>query len=138
MEDERPRSRSPMFLTPSSPNEDSAASPSSPMSSQSKRAKFAIDPNLKEVYGLNLGLLRRWQNEKNEKLLSSEEAMQEIAVAKVRGFLDAIGIFLPTPLQNLSALQLMFGFHCFVCNTFNRMYRKDSVLVENDEAVSLI
>lgn len=85
------RGSSPTFIVPSSSSADSA-SPLSPMSQQSKRAKSAaLDPNLREVYGLNLGLLRRWQSEKNEALLSSEVAMQEIAVAKVRGFLDAIG-----------------------------------------------
>ena len=92
MEDERPDS--PAFIIP--PNLDmETAAPSSPMSASSKRLKTATDSNLREVYGLNLGLLRRWQNEKKEQLLSSEAAMQEIAVAKVRGFLDAIGKLLP-------------------------------------------
>jgi hypothetical protein len=43
------------------------------------------------VYGLQLGLLRKWEDEKKSQLLGTEHAMQEIAVAKVRGFLDAIG-----------------------------------------------
>ena len=50
----------------------------------------ASDPNNKEVYGLNLGLLRKWQGEKTEEILKSEHVKQEIAVAKVRGFLDAV------------------------------------------------
>lgn len=45
----------------------------------------------KVVYGLNLGMLRKWQKDKKEEILSSEEAKQEIAVSKVRGFLDAVG-----------------------------------------------
>lgn len=36
-------------------------------------------------------MLRKWQKDKKEELLSSEEAKQEIAVSKVRGFLDAVG-----------------------------------------------
>jgi hypothetical protein len=56
-----------------------------------KRGRSRADNDQREVYGLKLGLLRQWENEKKDQLLSSEHALQEIAVAKVRGFLDAIG-----------------------------------------------
>lgn len=45
----------------------------------------------RQTYGLNTYQLKKWQQMRQEKLLAQESAMQEIAVAKVRGFLDAIG-----------------------------------------------
>lgn len=44
----------------------------------------------RQTYGLNVSLLRKWQKERTQKLLDQEFAKQEIAVAKVRSFLDAI------------------------------------------------
>ena len=72
---------SPMSLSP----------PGSPETAASLRAKSRAELEQKGVYGLKLGLLRQWENEKREQLLGSEHALQEIAVSKVRGFLDAIG-----------------------------------------------
>ena len=70
-----------------SPIDRSHGSPSRP--STNGRSRPATSE--KVVYGLNLGMLRKWQKDKKEELLSSEEAKQEIAVSKVRGFLDAVG-----------------------------------------------
>jgi hypothetical protein len=85
------------FDIPSTPGLDSATSAGSGMfsppdspSTSGKRMKMQGDQT---VYGLQLGLLRKWEDEKKNQLLGTEHAMQEIAVAKVRGFLDAIGEF---------------------------------------------
>lgn len=70
-----------------SPTDRSTTYPSRP----STHGRSRPTTNDKVVYGLNLGLLRKWQKDKKEEILSSEEAKQEIAVSKVRGFLDAVG-----------------------------------------------
>lgn len=54
---------------------------------RSNRASIASEPNR---YGLDLATLRSWSAEKTSKYLSEESSKQEIAVAKVRAFLDAI------------------------------------------------
>jgi hypothetical protein len=41
-------------------------------------------------YGLDLATLRSWSAERTSQYLSEESSKQEIAVAKVRAFLDAI------------------------------------------------
>ena len=45
----------------------------------------------KETYGLDIRKLKQWHEDREKSLLNQEKAQQEIAVAKVRGFLDAIG-----------------------------------------------
>ena len=57
---------------------------------RSNRATVASEPNR---YGLDLATLRSWSAEKTSKYLSEESSKQEIAVAKVRAFLDAISKF---------------------------------------------
>lgn len=57
---------------------------------RSSRANVASEPNR---YGLDLATLRSWSAEKTSKYLSEESSKQEIAVAKVRAFLDAISKF---------------------------------------------
>jgi hypothetical protein len=44
----------------------------------------------REDYGLDVSKMKSWQEERKEKLMEEEEHRQEIAVARVRGFLDAI------------------------------------------------
>lgn len=82
---------SPGFSAPGSPGSLTAGS-FSPMDSPSpQRGRSRPSTNDKEAYGLNLGMLRKWHREKKDEMLSSEQAKQEIAVSKVRGFLDAVG-----------------------------------------------
>ena len=45
----------------------------------------------KNDYGLNIHRLKQWVNENSLVLLNKEETMQEIALAKVRGFIQATG-----------------------------------------------
>jgi hypothetical protein len=45
----------------------------------------------KPDYGINIRRLKEWQDEQNSVLMSHEESMQEIALAKVRTFMLAIG-----------------------------------------------
>ena len=69
-------------------------SPSTSHKNRRHKVDPNADPNLREAYGLNLGLLRKWELENKDQLLGSEHAKQEIAVAKVRGFLDAVGEYI--------------------------------------------
>ena len=93
MEPHRNHSRE--FSAPSSPGNLSIASSFSgmdtPVANTSAKRTPRPATNDKEVYGLNLGMLRKWHKEKKEEMMGSEQAKQEIAVAKVRGFLDAVG-----------------------------------------------
>lgn len=45
----------------------------------------------KETFGLDIKQLRHWSEARIQQQLNTESAKQEIAVAKVRGFLDAVG-----------------------------------------------
>lgn len=60
----------------------------------SRRSSSAFDllrvARSKETFGLNLHRLRKWKQVMIDKQLSTELAKQQIAVAKVRTFLDAI------------------------------------------------
>jgi hypothetical protein len=95
-----------------------------------KRGRSRADNDQREVYGLKLGLLRQWENEKKDQLLSSEHALQEIAVAKVRGFLDAIGRRVCWLQLRTSLLNLLFAVsRCRLCG-------EDSVVVAYDGALS--
>ena len=44
----------------------------------------------REDYGLDISAMKKWQEIRQKKLMDEEEHRQEIAVARVRGFLDAI------------------------------------------------
>ncbi len=55
------------------------------MSKFAKPAKFD--------YGLKIKKLRQWNEEHAKELEQREESLQEMAVAKVRGFMDAVGMF---------------------------------------------
>jgi len=45
----------------------------------------------KETFGLDIKQLQQWNQTSLQQQLNTEAARQEIAVAKVRGFLDACG-----------------------------------------------
>ena len=49
-----------------------------------------VEKVMREDYGLDINQMKEWQDEHRQKLLDEEEHRQEIAVARVRGFLDAI------------------------------------------------
>lgn len=60
------------------------------------KAKVQVDMSKfarpkKADYGLNLKQLRQWNLQHLKKLESEESALQEMIVAKVRGFMDLIG-----------------------------------------------
>lgn len=110
-----------------------------------QRGRSRPSTNDKEAYGLNLGMLRKWHREKKDEMLSSEQAKQEIAVSKVRGFLDAVGKFFrmhfhlcprysaihianPCHLLNISVSYLLFPL-------IHRLCGAHSVVVAHDEAV---
>ena len=59
-------------------------------------------------YGLDLGKLRSWSKERSSQYLSEETSKQEIAVAKVRAFLDAIRKDIPK---------------IFICSTGSKCYQ---------------
>lgn len=46
----------------------------------------------RETYGLNISQLREWSKNRMKEELTTEMAKQQIAVSKVRDFLDAIGM----------------------------------------------
>lgn len=46
----------------------------------------------RETYGMNIAQLKEWSKNRMKEELTTEMAKQQIAVAKVRDFLDAIGI----------------------------------------------
>jgi hypothetical protein len=60
---------------------------SAPAGSSKKDALFK---SKKATFGLDVAELKRWKKENTERELGQESAKQEIAVAKVKGFLDAI------------------------------------------------
>lgn len=45
----------------------------------------------RETYGMNIAQLKEWSKNRMKEELTTEMAKQQIAVAKVRDFLDAIG-----------------------------------------------
>ena len=47
----------------------------------------------RETYGMNIAQLKEWSKNRMKEELTTEMAKQQIAVAKVRDFLDAIGEF---------------------------------------------
>lgn len=49
------------------------------------------DRRAKETFGLDIKQLRQWSEIRISQELSTESAKQEIAVSRVRGFLDAVG-----------------------------------------------
>lgn len=46
----------------------------------------------KSDYGLKLQILKEWKEERSKELSQREESLQEMAVARVRGFMDAVMI----------------------------------------------
>jgi len=59
----------------------------------------------KEDYGLSMRTLKRWSQERQTELLNQEESKQNAAIAKVRGFMLAVGSENKT--QNLYKLTLL-------------------------------
>jgi hypothetical protein len=123
--------------------------PMTEASAGQKRTRSKQDPNtnanLRSVYGLNLGMLRQWQQEKNEKLLDSENSKQAIAVAKVRGFLDAVGkryLYNGAFAERLLFCCCHLGilFLIFTWNLYNncRLNGENPVLVPNVKAIPSI
>jgi hypothetical protein len=43
-------------------------------------------------YGINLQTLKNWNQERLQNILAKEESKQEIAVSRVRNFIDALGL----------------------------------------------
>jgi hypothetical protein len=76
----------------------------------------------KETFGLDIKRLKQWSQDRIQQQLSTEAARQEIAVAKVRGFLDAVGkIFNPLCFYSHDFVQIYCSYYCQI-----------AVMVEND------
>ena len=58
---------------------------------QHHNKSYSFKDDNRELYGVNISKLRQWHKEREKKMLNEENSIQELAVAKVRGFLDAIG-----------------------------------------------
>ena len=58
----------------------------------------------RESYGLAMGQLKSWREERKTKLMEKESTKQGIAVGKVIGFLNAIGQFYHRILQYRGSL----------------------------------
>ena len=55
-----------------------------------KTPEIKIEKPKREDYGIKLNKLKGWQDERDKMVMLREEARQEVAVARVRGFLDAM------------------------------------------------
>ena len=55
-----------------------------------QRLKMLASKQPREDYGLKLADMKRWIDERNAKLLKQEDYTQEMAVGRVRGFLNAV------------------------------------------------
>lgn len=84
----------------------------------------------RETYGLNVKQLKQWSKDRMKEELTTELAKQQIAVSKVRTFLDAIGS--STTFNLLS--------DTFASNVVSSCSNNcsSSVVVENDETASRV
>ena len=55
-----------------------------------EQTEIKIEKPKREDYGIEISKLKGWQSVRDDRALEEEEARQEIAVARVRGFLDAM------------------------------------------------
>jgi hypothetical protein len=75
-----------------------------------------------EDYGINITQLKKWKNERMQRLLEQEVSQQEMALSKVRGFMEAI-----TKLTKLQSWWRMMGWK----KTFNE-YRNGRKQIKKD------
>jgi hypothetical protein len=55
-----------------------------------REQEIKIEKPKREDYGIQVATLKNWQDLRDQRALEKEESRQEIAVARVRGFLDAM------------------------------------------------
>ena len=102
-----------------------AAAAPQPRVTLTNRAKIDMSKFEKppvEMYGLNLTQLKQWSIAQRQKLLEEEESKQEVALSKVRGFMEAI-----TKLTKIQSWWRMMGWK----KTFNE-YRNGRIKIKRD------